>query len=258
MHNLSNICNPLDSTAPERSTVIPETTGTRPPGGTVRPDRRSARSCEQLRDALAAEIVATGDLTQVTVTGLTDRAGLTRRTFYSHYRDIGHLVSSIEDATAEEFRVLLEKVLGTRLDELFSSMADLDPTPGAVELLTYFKDRGHYLVPLMGPGGDPAFIQRLKDDAHDLVSRRALQGIDVRALGAFFDYYITFAIGAEFGVLERWLQGGMEESVDSMAHLMTLLMFVRPGDLYGESRDINIPAYGLALMENLEESRHDH
>lgn len=220
-------------------------------------DRRSARSCVRLRDALAAEIEAVGDLSRVTVTGLTDRAGLTRRTFYSHFRDIPDLVASIEERTVEDFRVLLEKVLENGLDDIFSSVDNLDATPGAVELLSYFKDRGAYLVPLMGPGGDPGFLQRLKQVAHDMVGQRALRGIDVRALGAFFDYYITFAIGAEFGVLERWLLGGMEESVDSMAHLMTLLVFVRPGDLYGESRDLNIPAYGLALMENLEGSAND-
>ena len=44
-------------------------------------DRRTARTRAALRKALAEEIDATGDLTSVTVTGVTERAGLTRRTF---------------------------------------------------------------------------------------------------------------------------------------------------------------------------------
>ncbi len=60
-------------------------------------DRRSVRTRSALRDALAAEIEETGDLSQVTVTAVSDRAGVTRRTFYSHYRDIADLVCQIED-----------------------------------------------------------------------------------------------------------------------------------------------------------------
>ena len=44
-------------------------------------NRRSRRTRIALRDALAAEIQATGDLSQVTVTAVTDRAVVTRRTF---------------------------------------------------------------------------------------------------------------------------------------------------------------------------------
>jgi len=46
-------------------------------------DRRTARTRAALRKALAEEIDATGDLTSVTVTGVTERAGLTRRPFFS-------------------------------------------------------------------------------------------------------------------------------------------------------------------------------
>ncbi|MDY4535518.1 MAG: TetR/AcrR family transcriptional regulator, partial [Tractidigestivibacter sp.] len=51
-------------------------------------DRRTRRTRLALRDALAEEIAAMGDLSRVTVTAVTSRAGVTRRTFYSHYRDI--------------------------------------------------------------------------------------------------------------------------------------------------------------------------
>ena len=55
-------------------------------------DRRSVRTRRALRLALAQEISATGDLSRVTVTAVTERAGVTRRTFYSHFKDIPDLV----------------------------------------------------------------------------------------------------------------------------------------------------------------------
>ena len=91
--------------------------------------------------------------------------------------------------------------------------------------------------------------------AYDAVAGRALDGIDARAMGSFFDYYLTFAISAEVGVLLRWLEGGMRESVEAMARLMTALMFVRPGDLYGNPIDFDIPGFALAIMRC--EENHD-
>jgi AcrR family transcriptional regulator len=210
-----------------------------------------------LRDALAEEIHVTGDLSSVTVTAVTERAGVTRRTFYSHYRDIDDLVSSIEDATLEDISALVETVMESHLEQVFDSIDRLEPVPGATELLSYFKDNQRLIEALMCPGGDPRFSQRFKDAAHEIAASRALEGIDERALGAFFDYYITFLVGALFGVIQRWVLNGMKESVDAMAHLMTLLMFVRPGDLYGNQHDINVAGYGLAIMLAMEDESHD-
>ena len=51
-------------------------------------------------------------------------------------------------------------------------------------------------------------------------------------------------------MLTRWLTGGMREDVHTMALMMTALTFVRPGDLYGKTIDLNVPAYALALMRS--------
>lgn len=217
-----------------------------------RTDPRSLRSRIALRQALADEVLATGDLTSVTVTAVTERAGLTRRTFYSHFKDIGSLVTAVEDETIADVTALVRDLADSNLEEVFSAIDATEPAPGAVAVLQYFKDRASYLVPLLGPGGDPAFMPRIRDAVHGVVAARALHGLDHRALGAFFDYYITFAVGAECAVLVRWLTGGMRESVEAMAKIMTLLMFVRPGDLYGNVHATDILGYGCALMNDLE------
>lgn len=215
-------------------------------------DRRSLRSRARLRDALAAEIQATGDLSRVTVTAVTERAGLTRRTFYSHFHDIPDLVAAVEADALADIRSLVERIAASHLDGLTAALERLKPAPGAVELLCYFRDNAAHLTALLGEGGDPAFVEKIKDVCVDAVCGRALDGIDARAVGPFFDYYLTFAVSAEAGVLTRWLTGGMRESVQTMALMMTALTFVRPGDLYGKTIDLNVPAYALALMGSTE------
>ena len=217
-------------------------------GAALSTDKRSVRTRHALRTALAEEIDATGDLSQVTVTAVTERAGVTRRTFYSHYRDIPDLVLQTEDETLEGLRAPLAKLTEVHLDDLRKAVEKHEPCPGSEALLAYVKRRGDYLRPLLGDGGDPAFAEHLKLMARGVVLDRALDGLDLRAIGPFFDYYLTYAISAEVGVLVRWLDGGMRESVRDMARIMTALMFVRPGDLYDNPIDLDIPNFVLDVM----------
>lgn len=213
-------------------------------------DRRSVRTRTALRDALAAEIAATGDLTQVTVTSITERAGVTRRTFYSHFRDIADLVNQIEEDTIRDLKGLVGNITVVNLDVLQEALDDFEPCPGSQELLAYFKTHGGYLSALLGEGGDPAFVGRIERMVRDVVAVRASEGLNLELLGSIFDYYLTFAIGAEVSVLVRWLTSGMHESVSMMARIMTSLMFVRPGDLYGRTMHFDIPSIALGLLRS--------
>ncbi len=137
-------------------------------------DRRTARTRAALRKALAEEIDVTGDLTSVTVTGVTERAGLTRRTFYSHYKDIPDLVLHIEKEALAELRPAVEQLARVNLVELKEAIDSYKPCPGATEMLRSIRKHGFYLRPLLGNGGDPAFQDKLKHLVHEVIAQRAL------------------------------------------------------------------------------------
>lgn len=105
-------------------------------------DRRSVRTRRALRQALADEIDATGDLTRVTVTAVTERAGVTRRTFYSHFRDIPDLVNQIEAETLAEPCAHVVRISECHLGQLQESLSRQEPAPGSIELLTCVRERG--------------------------------------------------------------------------------------------------------------------
>lgn len=223
----------------------------------VREDRRSVRTRRALRDALAAEIAACGGLDRVAVTAIAERAGVTRRTFYSHYHDIPDLVERSEAELLAEFVGYVRRVAQVRLDELYDGLARLEPCPGSVELLTFIKDNGAYVSAMLGPGGDPRFIEKIKDIVRETVTGRALDGLAAGALGPFFDYYLSFVVSALAGVVQRWFEGGMRESVESMARIMTVLAFLRPGDLYGKPIDLDLPMCGQLLMHMKDEGERE-
>ncbi len=211
-------------------------------------DRRSLRSQTALREALVHELAGGEDIARLNVATLTDRAGLTRRTFYSHYRDIPDFINQIEDSVLEEIRRRVRAISASTLPELYQSIEQLEPAPGAIDLLRYLADNRELIGSLLGPGGDPAFIKKLIDLVRDEVSERMQVGIFGLAQGTFFDYYLASVVSAEVGVVQRWFENGLAESPETMARIMTVIAFVRPGDLYGKPIDISVPAYGTKLM----------
>lgn len=215
-------------------------------------DRRSVRTRLALRDALAQEIHATGDLSRVTVTGVTERADVTRRTFYSHYKDIPALVADIEEQTLADLAPLVRAISQVTLPELEQVINELRPCPGATDVLAYIRAHGEILSALLGDGGDPAFAKKIEAMVAEVVQSRALDGFSSMAI-AFFDYYLTFVVSAEVGVLVRWLTSGMKESNEIMGSLLTALMFIRPGDLYGRPISFDIPSLFLAVADQTKE-----
>ncbi|MDY2788331.1 MAG: TetR-like C-terminal domain-containing protein [Atopobium sp.] len=214
---------------------------------TASTDKRIVRTRRALRDALATQIEKTGDLSQVTVTAVCDSAQITRRTFYLHFKDIPDLVRATEDETLKSLRPYIARIAATNLDGLQDAISQLQPCPGVIEALEFLKERGSYMSALLGDGGDPGFTHRIELLVRDVVHKRAAEGINKYVGEELLDYYLTYTIAAEVGVLVRWLTRGMQEDVGIISRVMTALMFVRPGDLYNRRMNFNVGALGAAL-----------
>ena len=211
-------------------------------------DKRSIRSQHLLRDALAEELKSGVELSHVTVAALTQRAGLTRRTFYSHYSEIAEFIQAIEDDIIGHLRQLFSNISTRTLVEVYESINKHEPCPGSVELLTYCKENASLLAPLMGAAGDPRFTRRIHELSCAVLHDRMLDGLTIPALEPFFDYYLISFVSAETGIVRSWLANGCKESPEMLARLMTVIAFIRPGDLYGEPIDINVPEYERILL----------
>ena len=162
-------------------------------------------------------------------------------------RIIGKLKGYL-DGLLSEIRERIELITAAQLPDLYRNIDELEPAPGSVELLRYLAANRDLIGALLGPGGDQAFIKRIIDTAREAVVPRAQTGILGLALGTFFDYYVTYVVSAEVGMIQRWFERGLTESPEAMARIMTVLAFVRPGDLYGQPIDINVPEYGMKLL----------
>ena len=89
----------------------------------------------------------------------------------------------------------------------------------------------------------------VREQAHD----RVAEGFIVPHANVLIDYYLTFVISAEVGVLVRWLSTGMREPVGIVARMMTAMLFVRPGDLYGRPIGFDIPSIAPQFVSERKE-----
>ena len=97
-----------------------------------------------------------------------------------------------------------------------------EPAPGSVELLRLScgQSRSYRC-----PAGPVATRLHCKGSstrrAREAVVPRAQTGILGLALGTFFDYYVTYVVSAEVGLIQRWFERGLSESPETMARIMT-------------------------------------
>ena len=101
---------------------------------TDRCDRRSLRSQVALRQALVSELAGGEDIAHLNVGMLTDRAGLTRRTFYSHYRDIPDFINQVEEDVLDDIRHLISQISAATLPDLYRNIVPKTDTDVALVL----------------------------------------------------------------------------------------------------------------------------
>ncbi|MEV5894329.1 TetR/AcrR family transcriptional regulator [Nonomuraea fuscirosea] len=183
-------------------------------------DRRVRRTHAALARALI-KLVEEQDLSRITVADVAERAGVSRSTFYDHFRDVHELA---------------EAACTAMIDRLIESLPS--PAPGVVDpeseatrsLEAFFaalaEHAGLYRA-LLGPQGSARVV--------DHIRRRATAGVrerlsEVHAASAGdaseepgenpHDVPAAFAAGAIIGVAADWLQRGCPHTPVEMARLV--------------------------------------
>ncbi|MDX3108268.1 TetR/AcrR family transcriptional regulator [Nonomuraea angiospora] len=198
-------------------------------------DRKSDLSDPRVRRTQAAlqrtliGLVQDGDLSRISVADVAERAGVSRSTFYDHYRDVHELA---------------EAACTTMIDDLIEAIPDPGvrdvPDDAPDTLLTFFahldEHAGLYRS-VLGPQGSARVIDHVRRHATVAAyvgARRKAAGdgtpTDYTAQTPH-DVPAAFTAGALIGVATDWLQHGCPRSPAEMADLTRpLLMAVYRGD----------------------------
>lgn len=171
-------------------------------------DPRVRRTHASLARALI-QLVAERDLSRVTVADVAQLAGVSRSTFYDHYRDVHELAETACTAMIDD---LIESLPSPR-------PGTADPGPEATRALEEFftslaQHAGLYRA-LLGPRGSARVA--------DHIRRRCATAIHSRLRGGAprdeHDVPAAFIAGALIGVAADWLQRGCPRTPAEMAAL---------------------------------------
>lgn len=192
-------------------------------------DRRISRSKKALRDALIALMDARG-LDDITVNDLCTRADLNRGTFYNHFHDKEHLLATFEDEVMRDLEHIQAQMQDMTVRKLLTYRARRKPLPFLVELFDYLREQGAFLHAVLGPGGDVRFAPRLRDSICTNLIQSILHERYRSHPSPFVGYYVAFYASAYLGVIQRWIDTGMQEGSEEMALVAMKLFFIKPGD----------------------------
>jgi len=192
-------------------------------------DRRIARSKRALRSALI-ELIEERGLDDVSVNDLCARADLNRGTFYNHFHDKDDLVTTLEDEVISDLERIQEQMKDLTVMDLVRYRMRKQPLPFLVDLFDYLREQGDFLHAITGPGGDIRFAPRLRDSVCANLIQTILHERYRANPTPFVQYYVAFYATAYLGVIEHWIETGMQESSEDMALIAMRLFFIKPGE----------------------------
>lgn len=185
-------------------------------GGPPTGDRRVRRTRAALQGALI-HLAEDRELSQISVADVAERAGVSRSTFYDHYRDVHELA---------------EAACTGMIDELIDAMTALggDPETGDPigSLQTFFAalaEHASLYRSLLGPHGSARVIDHIRRRTATAGLEKSTGKTTCRADDPN-NVPAAFVAGALVGVATDWLQRGCAHTPPEMAMLTWPLLSV--------------------------------
>ena len=155
-------------------------------------ENRSEQLTKRRLSAALAELMLQKPVPQITVRELTQKAGVSRGTFYFHYEDIYALLTQLENGYLAHLRGMAR--------ELSANLSQQE-TPAALAAIFCYLDENDALSrALCGPNGRPAFLGEIKN----LVSDWYDGALRITAPPSQREYLRIFAFEGFMGVVRAW------------------------------------------------------
>jgi AcrR family transcriptional regulator len=183
---------------------VPTTDNSPAPG-----DRRVRRTHAALQAALV-QLVEDRELAHISVADVAERAGVSRSTFYDHYRDVHELA---------------EAACTSMIDDLVEVMTALggepetgDPIKSLRTFFTALAEHATLYRSLLGPQGSARVIDHIRRRMTTAGLHRST-GTTVVAADNPYNVPAAFVAGALVGVATDWLQRDCAHTPSQMATL---------------------------------------
>lgn len=199
-------------------------------------DRRAVRTKRMIRNALS-ELIEEKGYNNISITDLTTRADINRGTFYLHYTDKYDLLDQVEnEVIAEVFAEV--KSAGTIDVQSAAFVSNLDTTdatmPFMIKIFEYLKENSKFVKAILGPKGDPKFQLKIKNLIEiSLFEKNPIKIFNEKTMQIPREYFLSYVFSAHLGVIQQWLNSGMDKSPEEMTHILSKMFLLGPFKVSG-------------------------
>ncbi|WP_442598831.1 TetR/AcrR family transcriptional regulator [Neobacillus sp. D3-1R] len=195
-------------------------------------DKRTMRTKRIIRDSLT-ELMEEKGFDGITVRDLTAKAEINRGTFYIHYRDKFDLLEQSENEIFQELETIVQVVSQINPLEVMKHNLQNEPLPFLIKLFEYFQENSNFLKVILGPNGDASFQVRLKEFIKKSFLQHLVIKLNKEDMLVPVDFLIAYVSSAHLGVIQHWLETGMEKSPREMSLILAKMTFLGPAHVAG-------------------------
>lgn len=192
-------------------------------------EKRVNRTKRLIRDTLT-ELIEEKGFEGVTVRDLTERAKINRGTFYLHHRDKYDLLEQSEDEVIKGIVQLVHEISPI---EAVAYTSQNEPFPIIQKLFEYFQENANFMKVILGPKGDPAFQVKLRELITETFLNKMAKEINSEEMMVPVEFLTTYVSAAHVGVIQHWLETGMEKSPREMTLILAKMTLLGPGHVAG-------------------------
>lgn len=179
-------------------------------------DRRARRSRQAMLTALMA-LLGEKSYAEITIAEITDRADVSRPTFYLHFKSKDELLLSYLDGVFEQFAREIDPLL---TGEMISEAV-------GVQLFAQIRDHVALLGILSQARADLVVVERFQEYVLHIFQRFMEKTRRRPTNPQLLDFVANYLAGATWIMLRRWIENGLLQSAETMGHLYFEL--IQPG-----------------------------
>lgn len=190
---------------------------------------KNAQTQANIKNAFITLINAKG-FSNLTVSDITRTAGISRGTFYVHFKDKFALLEHIENTIYQAIAVAIHSNIDQAIDNTPNDKAEeLFNTFNAA--LDYADSERETIRALFSENGDPQFFNRIKDLVDEMISGQLAAANGHYADIIPIDYTKQIAIYSILNIIRHWLNKEHPESPTEIATILMRSRFLAPHDL---------------------------
>lgn len=195
-------------------------------------DRRITRTRKMIMGAFI-QLMEEKGFEAITVSDLTEKADINRGTFYQHYKDKYDLLEQSEEEIFEGLKKLVDTFWHNANYDYENEMKVDELLPLSIQLFEFIGENSNFMRILLGPKGNPSFQNKLKDLIKDNLLHKFSQFLKEDHVIVPPDYLLAYISSAHLGLIQHWLECGMDRSPEDVARILSQTAIFGPVKVSG-------------------------